>query len=116
MIMLQYHYTDPTEGGPRARPSRSERLEPVRLVNGTSAYEGRLEIYHEDRWGTVCDDRFTDVDAQKVVCTQLFQSLWFPHVSKSLWLDTTNLLGTGISMCNITEVIIHSSLHDTKRY
>ena len=44
-------------------------LEPVRLVNGTSAYEGRLEIYHEGRWGTVCDDRFSEMDAQKVVCT-----------------------------------------------
>ncbi|KAK3261642.1 hypothetical protein CYMTET_29459, partial [Cymbomonas tetramitiformis] len=33
--------------------------------------DGRLEVYHEDRWGTVCDTRelFTDVEAS-VACRQ----------------------------------------------
>jgi len=41
----------------------------VRLANG-STYEGRLEIKVAGKWGTVCDDYFTDVDAG-VACYML---------------------------------------------
>lgn len=42
----------------------------IRLVGGTSAQEGRVEVCNNNAWGTVCDDAFTNVDAQ-VACRQL---------------------------------------------
>ena len=42
----------------------------IRLVGGTSANNGRVEIFHNNAWGTVCDDSFGNTDAQ-VVCRQL---------------------------------------------
>ena len=42
----------------------------LRLSDGGSAAEGRLEIFHAGEWGTVCDDRFGLVEA-RVACRQL---------------------------------------------
>ncbi|XP_062572436.1 deleted in malignant brain tumors 1 protein-like [Saccostrea cucullata] len=43
---------------------------PVRLVNGTSTANGRLEIFYNNTWGTVCDDSFSN-NAAAVVCNML---------------------------------------------
>jgi len=42
----------------------------VRLVDGPSAREGRLEVYYDGEWGTVCDDGFMDEEA-RFVCVML---------------------------------------------
>ncbi len=41
----------------------------IRLVNGAVPYEGRVEVCSEEAWGTVCDDFWTQEDAN-VACLQ----------------------------------------------
>jgi len=40
------------------------------LSGGKSTAEGRLEVYYDGQWGTVCDDMFSYIDAG-VVCNSL---------------------------------------------
>ena len=42
----------------------------VRLVNGSSAGEGRVEVCVGGSYGTVCDDFWDSLDA-RIVCRQL---------------------------------------------
>ncbi|KAL5509568.1 hypothetical protein EMCRGX_G004959 [Ephydatia muelleri] len=76
---------------------------PVRLVGGSTALEGRVEIQYNGQWGTVCDDLFTQVDAT-VVCQQLgyfgtasvaaYLRFGAGAVTQSIWLDDVRCLGT----------------------
>ena len=42
----------------------------VRIVDGPSEREGRLEVLYKSSWGTVCADGFTDTSA-RVACHML---------------------------------------------
>ncbi|XP_072042250.1 hyalin-like isoform X2 [Amphiura filiformis] len=42
----------------------------LRLFDSTNYYSGRVEIYHDRQWGTICDDGWSSYDA-RVACRQL---------------------------------------------
>ncbi|XP_071482199.1 galectin-3-binding protein-like isoform X1 [Diadema antillarum] len=42
----------------------------IRLVNGSTSLAGRVEIFHNDSWGTVCNGKWSPTETQ-VVCRQL---------------------------------------------
>ena len=42
----------------------------VRLVDGATSNEGRVELCYLNEWGTVCDDSWSNTEAQ-VTCRQL---------------------------------------------
>ena len=49
---------------------------PVRLVNSNSADQGRVEVFINNEWGTICDDGFDWVEAG-VICGMLGYSREF---------------------------------------
>ena len=55
----------------------------VRLVDGKTPNEGRLEICYFNHWATVCDDEFNNV-AASIVCQQLNYSSDGGHTYGSL--------------------------------
>lgn len=42
----------------------------MRLTEGHVPNEGRIEVFHDDQWGTICNDGFTVKNA-KVICRML---------------------------------------------
>jgi hypothetical protein len=45
-------------------------LPAVRLAKGNVSSAGRIEVFHEGRWGTVCGSNFP-ISSARVVCRQL---------------------------------------------
>ncbi|XP_028311127.1 galectin-3-binding protein A-like isoform X2 [Gouania willdenowi] len=73
----------------------------VRLVGTGISSAGRVEVYHDGKWGTVCDDNW-DMTEAKVVCRQLkfpgarsvVVGKDYGPVSGPIWLDEIHCNGT----------------------
>ncbi|XP_042359266.1 deleted in malignant brain tumors 1 protein-like [Plectropomus leopardus] len=78
---------------------------PLRLVNGTDRCSGRVEVLHDDQWGTVCDDEWDIRDAQ-VVCRAVDcgtaqtakSSAFFGQGQGDIWLDDVDCFGNETSL------------------
>jgi len=72
----------------------------VILAGSGLPYEGRLEVYHNGVWGTVCDDSFDDV-AATVACKSLRSGLVYYFLRCTIDLDASHYViyknKTGIS-------------------
>ncbi len=97
------HAADPADGD-------------LRLSGGASHNEGRLEVYHNDEWGTVCDDFFWRRDA-KVACKQMGYTgaeavLTDVAVAtgRRFWLDDVNCVG---NEAKLTECFYNSNVRNS---
>ncbi|XP_067678768.1 deleted in malignant brain tumors 1 protein-like [Haliotis asinina] len=80
----------------------------IRLVSPLNNGVGRLEVYYNGTWGTVCDDDFGTNEA-KVACRQLgrYNSRVTPRAIHSfgfgrgrIWLDDVNCNGAELSLAS----------------
>ena len=103
-LELESHITEcPHSGWGRHNCSHSDIVsvscvpdstEAVALLGGGNPRVGRLEVFHGTRWGTVCDDGFTDA-AARVVCF----SLEFGHVGRKVDIHRYGV-GDGLILLN----------------
>ncbi|KAL4708580.1 hypothetical protein ACJJTC_014188 [Scirpophaga incertulas] len=81
----------------------------IRLVGGSSEYEGNVYIYHAGRWGAVCDDSWDDA-AARVVCGTFDKTGTATHggqygeATRKFWMDDVVCEGSekSISECIFT--------------
>nr|XP_009500189.1 PREDICTED: macrophage receptor MARCO-like [Phalacrocorax carbo] len=72
----------------------------IRIAGGGS--RGRVEIFHQDSWGTICDDSWGTQDAS-VVCRMLgynraVSTFTAPPGTGPIWLDDVNCNGRELSI------------------
>ncbi|XP_062508191.1 putative DMBT1-like protein [Corticium candelabrum] len=79
----------------------------VRLSGSSLSNQGRVEIYYNFEWGTVCDDSF-DIKDAIVVCRQLgysgdvsvYPKAYFGQGTGEIWMDDVHCSGTESSLAD----------------
>ncbi|XP_072102521.1 uncharacterized protein [Mobula birostris] len=92
----------------------------VRLIGGNNRCSGRVEVLHNNQWGTVCDDYWARADAE-VVCRQLrcgsralaFEKARFGTGRGKIWMDNVACQGseTRLSECRFRGWGVHDCTH-----
>jgi len=74
------------------------------LAGGPSESEGRVEVYFNGVWGTVCDNGWDDQDAT-VVCRSLGYSngralgnAYYGEGADPIWMENVGCLGSEVSL------------------
>ncbi|NXL96117.1 SRCRL protein, partial [Alectura lathami] len=78
---------------------------PLRLSDGPHRCAGRVEVFYNNRWGTVCDD-YWNLDDASVVCRQLgcgnvlsvARDGQFRAGVGPIWLDDVICTGTEVAL------------------
>ena len=93
----------------------------VRLVNGPTRNCGRVEIFHNSTWGTICDDGWGYLDAD-VACRQLgyvhyerkYTNAYFGQGEGPIWLDNLKCSSSDNAMveCRHRGWGVHDCEHD----
>ena len=94
----------------------------IRLVNGPTAAEGRVEFCHNITWGTVCDASWDEDDAG-VVCRQLgfssegaraFSRAFYDEGTGPILLDEVRCVGTEsrLADCLANSIGSHDCFHN----
>ncbi|VTJ88551.1 Hypothetical predicted protein, partial [Marmota monax] len=98
--------------GEKGSGSTFTQSKTVRLVGGSGPHEGRVEIFHNGQWGTVCDDRW-ELRVGQVICRSLgYQGVQSVHKGAHfgqgtgpIWLNEVFCFGreSSIEECNIRQ-------------
>ncbi|XP_031410396.1 deleted in malignant brain tumors 1 protein-like [Meleagris gallopavo] len=92
----------------------------LRLVNGENKCSGRLEVFHNGSWGTICDDDW-DINSARVVCRELScgdaisakKSAFFGEGTGDILMDDVKCTGdeSFLVQCSHRELGTHDCLH-----
>ena len=92
----------------------------VWLRGGSTYHTGRVEIFHDGTWGTICDDNW-DISDAKVVCRQLgfpgairaYSSAYFGQGEGQIWLNELKCAGSEsrLSSCGRSSWGVHNCGH-----
>ena len=83
----------------------------MRLVGGSSYDEGRVEMYYNGQWGTVCNIGWDDIDAS-IVCKQLgFGSSGTAILDVQVYGPGTGRVLLSNVMCSSNDTTLSSCAH-----
>ena len=88
---------------------------PVRLAGTNSHYYGRVEVYYNAEWGTVCDDGWDTTDAT-VVCRQMgfyssvraYRSAHYGQGTGPIWLSRLSCIGNEPKLTDCSQLSVET--------
>lgn len=101
MLHAQCYVLDLHTSLPLLGAYADETISKVRLANGSTGHDGRVEILRFGQWGTICDDNW-DINDARVVCRELgfpgametTVGSYYGNGTGPIWLSEVNCEGT----------------------